>query len=846
MQNNPALRIYEDDELLSKTVKTFVHELQLDPNNPTHIRNFTSALELFSYGQNDWDLDLLTNKDYNIAWKKRVEERKFKEFVKFDPRNLKDKFDIVAVTGNSSMDMNYLNDWKPMIEGMHVIIIQQGDPDRLVKLPEWLDYELYTKKDVERDVGTDKAWIFNMDGDDNGAMNFGLIVSDRDLVYLLDRRVKPVFREGGDAMEMLRIHALNLLRPSIPSYYNNRMDPYNDHQDFIRGYPYSLRDGVETAISFGTFHHERDSATDLLKQIYGNSPSGSSSSTSTSTSTSSSGNASERSRRGLRNHDGSDEQGRGKQDDEQAYLTKRALRHVTLAEDKMAVAASKNAFTIPKGVYFSLSTLNIAVARNKIGPVFCLLSPVMQKEKGFQIGEEYYDILLGWILKTAFDYVGLGIKHFDSTDYLTYRMPPIIQSEEDLIKSLKKDLIWFNRTEVLIRSFQNVKHSEKAVNDLNRAVHETIEQVAPTMKDYGEASLLRLIDQFMDWKTQREGFHTRLNPVSSRSTHRPHADSPHQCATYTIIRDEVEMLDVWLRYAARHFSQGDVYIFFHHSSDSLKTGDATAISERESKVRNVLGRYQAKDGLRLTVFDVFDDAAGFPMYLFVGIADMFQRRLLRYGYKCVLLSDVDEIILIDPDVYPGGLKEYLTYFVHNSTATNYRAQGYMLSQIASITAAEEYGKRPHKRNVSIEAVVEGPLNWSKSILSQRHFWVDQQQYYKPVLSKIPTRHKAGFHRYYFPIKVATESSMYLLHLREVDEQFCLIREKHKYELIQHGHQSETTSLNGHISSYERKLKNGELCQFARGKYDVIDDRFYDGTSRIGLSEMDPKWTKVEL
>ena len=41
------------------------------------------------------------------------------------------------------------------------------------------------------------------------------------------------------------------------------------------------------------------------------------------------------------------------------------------------------------------------------------------------------------------------------------------------------------------------------------------------------------------------------------------------------------------------------------------------------------------------------------MGFFTSQADLMQRRLFRLGYKCVLLSDVDEMIVPDPTLYPG-------------------------------------------------------------------------------------------------------------------------------------------------------------------------------------------------
>ena len=44
-------------------------------------------------------------------------------------------------------------------------------------------------------------------------------------------------------------HARNLLSPSTPYFFNTVYDPYRDGSDFVRGFPYSLRSGVATAVN---------------------------------------------------------------------------------------------------------------------------------------------------------------------------------------------------------------------------------------------------------------------------------------------------------------------------------------------------------------------------------------------------------------------------------------------------------------------------------------------------------------------------------------------------------------------------------------------------------------------
>jgi Reversibly glycosylated polypeptide len=56
---------------------------------------------------------------------------------------------------------------------------------------------------------------------------------------------------SGLLVNPLEEHFLNLITPATPYYYNTLFDAYKQGADFPRGYPYSLRGGIPTAISIG-------------------------------------------------------------------------------------------------------------------------------------------------------------------------------------------------------------------------------------------------------------------------------------------------------------------------------------------------------------------------------------------------------------------------------------------------------------------------------------------------------------------------------------------------------------------------------------------------------------------
>jgi reversibly glycosylated polypeptide/UDP-arabinopyranose mutase len=56
---------------------------------------------------------------------------------------------------------------------------------------------------------------------------------------------------SGKEINALAQHIQNLLTPSTPFFFNTLYDPFREGVDFVRGYPFSLRGGVPTAISHG-------------------------------------------------------------------------------------------------------------------------------------------------------------------------------------------------------------------------------------------------------------------------------------------------------------------------------------------------------------------------------------------------------------------------------------------------------------------------------------------------------------------------------------------------------------------------------------------------------------------
>lgn len=55
---------------------------------------------------------------------------------------LADQLDIVIPT---IRNLDFLEQWRPFFEPYHLIIIQDGDPTKTIKVPAGFDYELHNR-----------------------------------------------------------------------------------------------------------------------------------------------------------------------------------------------------------------------------------------------------------------------------------------------------------------------------------------------------------------------------------------------------------------------------------------------------------------------------------------------------------------------------------------------------------------------------------------------------------------------------------------------------------------------------------------------------------------------------
>ena len=93
---------------------------------------------------------------------------------------LKDELDIVIPT---IRNLDFLEMWRPFFQPYHLIIVQDGDPTKTIKVPEGFDYELYNRNDINRILGPRSSCISFKD---SACRCFGYMVSKKKYIYTID------------------------------------------------------------------------------------------------------------------------------------------------------------------------------------------------------------------------------------------------------------------------------------------------------------------------------------------------------------------------------------------------------------------------------------------------------------------------------------------------------------------------------------------------------------------------------------------------------------------------------------------------------------------------------------
>ena len=196
-------------------------------------------------------------------------------------------------------------------------------------------------------------------------------------------------------------------------------------------------------------------------------------------------------------------------------------------------------------------------------------------------------------------------------------------------------------------------------------------------------------------------------------------------AVFTMMSNEKVMLPIWLSYYSRYFKGEDIYVLTHNS--------------QEEHMRESREKFKFNE-LERNYREIFDTSQQ------LHIVKEFQKELLsKYDY--VLYTDVDEIVVPDPDLYIG-----LDSFIDQCTDDYVYCKGYEIV---------------HNREL------ESDLDISQPLLQQRKYWAFNITTSKPLLSKVPLSWINGFHQLTEHtnddvVKAKIDPRLYLLHLKRID------------------------------------------------------------------------------
>ncbi|KAK4403818.1 putative UDP-arabinopyranose mutase 5 [Sesamum angolense] len=142
-----------------------------------------------------------------------------------------DEVDIVIGALQSDLT-SFMEAWRPMFSRFHLIIVKDPDLKEELKIPGGFNLNLYTKSDMDKVVG---------------------LSSTKD--------------SKGELTDAVAQHITNLTTPATPFFFNTLYDPFSEGTDFVRGYPFSLRSGVECGLSCGLWLNlaDYDAPTQALK-----------------------------------------------------------------------------------------------------------------------------------------------------------------------------------------------------------------------------------------------------------------------------------------------------------------------------------------------------------------------------------------------------------------------------------------------------------------------------------------------------------------------------------------------------------------------------------------------------
>ena len=98
------------------------------------------------------------------------------------PLSTSEMFKLIDIVIPTARDLDFLEEWREIIEPFHLILIQGGDPEKILAIPMWADFELYNRQDIDKALGQ-RSWIVG--SKDTSIRNFGFLASKKRFVFTL-------------------------------------------------------------------------------------------------------------------------------------------------------------------------------------------------------------------------------------------------------------------------------------------------------------------------------------------------------------------------------------------------------------------------------------------------------------------------------------------------------------------------------------------------------------------------------------------------------------------------------------------------------------------------------------
>ncbi|CAI9090925.1 OLC1v1025819C1 [Oldenlandia corymbosa var. corymbosa] len=174
-----------------------------------------------------------------------------------------DEVDIVIAALHPDLT-SFMEEWRPFFSRFHLIVVKDPDLKEDLKIPEGFSVDIYTKTDIDRVVGSSsKTIVFS----GYACRYFGYLMSRKKYIVSFDDDCIPAKDNKGDLTNAVAQHIANLTTPATPYFFNTLYDPFRKGADFVRGYPFSLRSGVQCALSCGLWLNlaDYDAPTQALK-----------------------------------------------------------------------------------------------------------------------------------------------------------------------------------------------------------------------------------------------------------------------------------------------------------------------------------------------------------------------------------------------------------------------------------------------------------------------------------------------------------------------------------------------------------------------------------------------------